>query len=397
MRGLRCRISADGVHWRSQPAESDEVALQPLCASDTGMHGEPELFVIGDEGLRSARMREGLVRLTAPFTPIAAAEPWYETLPDPDDIAVVWDEDANLYRAFFCSRRRRGRRQERLACIGVATSPDLREWETEPPVFAPNRFAAMWSPHPVMHEGKVILFYRTREQGDLQTLRFALAASFEGPYEIPDHDALSTDCRGAVRTADIGATTLVFFDRADPGDPRIRSVSRPGRLTLAPSGRPVIQFHSDLLSLADRPIMTTDAALDSAEPLVRVFPRHGADFCLSVNVRSLGASAAGVLCRTNITGSDNLIVWLDFERGGIQLRRGVKGRLLAEASHPLMERSNCRLMLWAEGPFLDVYLNDAWVLSGCTEARISGGFGVAVRGGEAHFEDLRVQSLTTSA
>ena len=156
---------------------------------------------------------------------------------------------------------------------------------------------------------------------------------------------------------------------------------------------PQILFYDRLLNLMGQPIMTTEATLDSGEILVRVLPRHGADCRVTTRVRSLGACAAGVLFRTTVTGSDNITLWLDFEAGTVDMRRGVKGRLLGRARRPLFLHTDYSVAIWAEGAFADIYLNDEWILTGHTEARVSGGFGVAVRGGEANFSDLAAQAI----
>ena len=105
------------------------------------------------------------------------------------------------------------------------------------------------------------------------------------------------------------------------------------------------------------------------------------------------AELTAVLIRANMTGSDNVAVWLDFHRNCIEARRGVAGRTIARAPYDLTSSHAYRLMLWAEGPFVDVYVNDELVLSAPTEALLSGGFGLAVRGGRAAFDPIEAHTL----
>ncbi len=137
----------------------------------------------------------------------------------------------------------------------------------------------------------------------------------------------------------------------------------------------------------------TEASLTSSETLVRVFPRYGANFRLTARIKSLGASAAGVLFRTTMTGHDNLTVWLDYASDAVIARRGVNGRLLGRSRHPLSPGADYLLSVWAEGSFADVYLDDEWILSIETEGRVTGGFGLAVAGGEARFETVCAQAI----
>jgi len=392
--GLHCAVSKDGIHWRTAAPAPAAAGLRPICAEPENAEGAPNLFCAGPHGrIVAARARMDGVSLQRPFRPLSDPGPWYAELPQADDTAITWDPDARLYRAYFCARRKRGRHPNRLACIGAAVSPDLVKWRAEPPVFAPNRFPRMFTPHVFTHEGRTVLFYATPDRGELRTLRFAVASSPEGPFEKFQNDVLARDCRTRVQTAPTPTGRLVFFGRNLPGQDRPHSVSRPGKLDFHPDGRPFVRFYDPLLNLPGRDVITTDAQINSSEILVRVFPRNAANFRISLRLRSLGATAAGVLFRTNITGSDNIILWVDFKSGALLLRRGVKGRLLARAPRHLTIQTDYRITLWVEGPFADVFLDHEWVLSSHTEARLSGGFGVAVKDGEARFDALSVQTV----
>lgn len=392
---LHRAVSSDGIRWRCLPAGGDAAAgLQPLCGGHEQAGDGPNLFCVNAAGnLVAACAGAEDVVLAAPFLPVSAAEPWYAEMPDLGETAIMWDGSARVYRAYFCGQRSRGRDPERLGCIGAAVSPDLIRWQTEPPVFAPNRFPRLFAPHVFAHQGATYLFYATSDGGELRTLRVAMAPAAEGPFERPQNDILACDCRTLVQTVPTSAGRLVFFGRNERGKTQPHSISRPGRLDFRADGTPFVRFYDALLALAGRQIMTTDACLNSSEMLVRIFPRNARDFRLSLRLRSHGAAAAGILFRTSVMGSDNITLWLDFESGAVLLRRGVKGRLLARAGQTFtMHRDYC-ITVWAEGAFADVFVDDEWVLSAHTEALLAGGFGVAARGGEARFEALTVQAI----
>jgi len=396
-RGLQCRTSSDGVAWTTESyASAGAGMLQPVCAGGTARNAD--LFCLNDmKSLVPVRARKGRLAIGESFRLAGAktAAQWYEAPPEPLEQAIIRDVRAGAYRAFFCARRNVGRDPERRGCIGAATSRDLRRWNLEPPVFAPNRRPRLFSPHVFSEAGGAVLFYATPETGDLRALRFAVAPSLEGPYERLEPDLLACDVRSAIQTVRLGSERLAFFSRAVPGEAFLGSLSRPGRVAFRPSGRPFVQFYEPLLNLMGSTLFQTDASLSSGEVLVRILPRHGANFRLSARVRSLSATALGLLFRATITGSDNITLWLDFETGSISLRRGVRGRLLARARRTLTTGTNYRLSLWVEGSFIDVYLDNEWVLTGPTEVRRSGGFGLAVKGGEARFDDVSAQVITT--
>jgi hypothetical protein len=335
------------------------------------------------------------------FRPEFSSEPWYERPPEPEEMTVLHDEAQSVYRAFFSARRRSGRDPVRRGCIGSATSSDLRHWSTEPPIFAPNLFSDLTAPRVFAEGGRYVLFYATPEQGGLRALRFAIAPHLAGPYERLEPDLVACDARTSVHAVRLGAKRLVFFGRPETPSPSGRpaasaggaALSRPGLLEFRADGRPLVHFYDALLGLLGRTLFQTEAVLNSSEILVRVLPRYGTDFRLTLKARSLGAKALAVLFRTTMTGHDNVSLWLDFAAGAVLLRRRVNGRLLARAPRGLSAREEHRVSLWVEGGFADVYLDDEWVLSCATEGRKSGGFGLATLGGEARFDAVTAQAI----
>ena len=395
-RRLRCEVSTDGVTWNTLALRGvKEGELWPVCGAADARSAD--LFCTDQKGAVIPVMaREGGIRLGASFRPVASAPHWYEAPPEPHDQVIVRDTRSKIYRAFFCARRNAGRHPERRGCVGVATSQDLRDWNPEPPVFAPNRYPRLFSPHVVDEGGHTVLFYATRETGNVRALRFAIAPSLEGPYERPESDLLACDVRPVMQTARLGPRRLVFFGRAVPGETPSGPLSRPGQIEFHPDGRPFVRFCDLLLRLMGRTLFETEAALSSGEILVRMLPYQGADFRLSARVRSLGAGSVALLFRATLAGRDNMTLWLEFGTGAMTLRRGVKGRLLARARRTLLPGTTYRLSLWAEGGFVDVYLDDEWVLTGPTQVRRAGSFGLAVAGGEARFDDVSAQTIETS-
>jgi len=393
-KGLRCKVSADGVRWEAEDAEGEDAGpLRPVCPAE--QFGEAQLLCADPEGrLMGVSAAARRLSLQAPFRPDFSTERWYEESPAPREMAILRDAEQAVYRAFFSARRKSGRDPDRRGCIGSATSADLRAWSTEPPIFAPNLFGDLLSPHVLSDGERHVLFYATPEQGGLLALRFAVAPRLEGPYEQLEPDLIACDARTAVHTARIGSRRLVFFGRQMPDGSA--GVSRPGLLEFRADGRPFVRFYEPLLALLGRTLFQTDAALDSGEVLVRVLPRFATDFRLTLRVRSCGARAAGVLFRTTMTGYDNVTLWLDFAAGAALLRRGVKGRLLGRVARKLPAGEEHRISLWVEGAFADLYLDDEWILTCATEGRKSGGFGLATMGGEARFDAVTAQAIQPS-
>jgi hypothetical protein len=394
--GLAWEISSDGVRWQAASAESGEKTgpLRPICSAEQS--GAGQLLCADPEGrMMTVAAGERRLSLNERFRPQFSAEPWYERLPEPDEMTIVHDAAQSVYRAFFSARRSSGREPERRGCVGSATSPDLRSWSTEPPIFAPNLFSDLAVPRVFADGGRYVLFYATPEQGGVRGLRFAIAPHLEGPYERLEPDLVACDARTAVHAVRLGAKRLVFFGRTEPVRPGGAALSRPGLLEFHADGRPFVRFYDALLGLLGRTLFQTEAALNSGEILVRVLPRYGTDFRLTLKARSLGAKALAVLFRTTMTGHDNVSLWLDFAAGAVLLRRGVNGRLLARAPRALAAEEEHRVSLWVEGRFADAYVDDEWVLSCATEGRTSGGFGLATLGGEARFDAVTAQAIQT--
>ena len=391
--GLVSEFSKDAVHWRpAQPKGDDARRLWPLCSGES-VDGT-DLFCVTDRGDIVAVAHDD-VSAAAPAgtVPIPEAGEWYDAPPAPHDVIIVQGRDDRRYRALFCARRSGGRRPERRACIGLAHSVDLRTWSVEPPVFAPNRYARMFSPHLCGEPGRTVLFYATAEQGGVRALRYALAPDPDGPYERTDPDMLSCDARAMIHTVGLANRRLVFFGRALPRQLHLASVSRPGVLRFLPDGRLAVMFYEGLLSLLGRTLFQTDADLASDEPLARIAPAHAANARFTVRMQSESAPAAGLLMRAAVGGHDNVTLWLDFAEGAVLLRRGLQGRLLGRADRELQQGRDYRVAVWAEGAFMDVFLDDEWILTSHTGTRRAGAFGFVVRGGVARFREATAQTI----
>ena len=392
-RGLAHELSTDGVTWEYVPAADGADPLWPLCSGEA-MENADVLCMDAAGRVVPVKAREGGILPAEALCPIREIDPWYEAPPRPHDLAIVRDADSGAYRAFFCARRSIGRSPQSRGCIGLATSTDLREWTVEPPIFAPNLYPRMTSLHLFSEPGRIVAFYTTPEEGGIRAVRFALAPALDGPYERLDPDLFSCDVRFLVHTVRLGPRRLVFFGRALPGELHLASVSRPGQLDFHPDGRPFVRFYDPLLRLLTRTLLQTEATLTSIETLVRVLHVHGRNSRFSARICSATAAAAGLLVRaTAPTGHDNLTVWMEFDSGAISVRRGAAGRLLARARRPLSKGTEYHLAVWAEGSFIDVYLDDEWVLTSHADTRRAGGFGLAVRGGNAQFRDVTAEAI----
>jgi hypothetical protein len=388
--GLVRESSADGLRWSMEVIPWDEGPLHPICRTAPAASE----VLVRNAGGRVLRVepREGRLHLRGEVAMPILPEKWYETSPRPEDMTLVRDEAQGVYRLFFCARRAVGKDPLRRGCIGSAISEDLLHWETEPPIFAPNQYPELASPH-VFGDGEhTALFYVARAPEGAESLRYAVAPRLAGPYERPEADLLANDARRSIVTVPFGPRSLAFFGRTEAGGSRL-SVSRPGQLDFTASGRPFVRFFEGLLNLLGKPLFHTEASLESSELLVRVLPRYGGAFRLTARLLSKSASAVGLLFRTTMTGHDNITLWLDFASKAVTARRGVNGRLLARAPRTIVPGEEYRLAVWAEGPFADVYLDDEWVLSVETEGRATGGFGLAVLGGAARFEDVGAQAI----
>lgn len=385
----RYAVSPDGLRWTTRTLTGPEGPLWPVSV-DGG--STPAPLCCADAEGRFVAVRAGEDRLTVEqsFGAIPGAEPWYEGAPHPADLALVRDESQGVWRGYFSARRKIGRDAERRGCVGAAASPDLRAWRLEPPIFSPNRFPHLFTPHVLAEGGRAALFYSTPESGEMRAIRFALAPHLDGPFERLEPDLLACDARRSLHTVALRGERLVFFGRHGANG---ASVSRPGQLAFHADGRPYVRFCDALLGLLGKTLFQTQAALASGETLVRLFPRYAGDFRLSLRVRSAGARALGAIFRTSMTGHDNVTVALDHAAGAVVARRGVNGRLLARVPRALHPDESYRLTIWVEGPFADIFVDDEWALTVEAEGRKSGGFGLTVTGGEAQFEEITVQTL----
>ena len=94
--GLAGTISSDGVRWHA--AEPDQLPssrnLRPLCGGVVGSSGNRGLFCLDPEGrLMAVATAEGQHTISAPFRPVTTPEPWYESMPNPEETAIIWDAE----------------------------------------------------------------------------------------------------------------------------------------------------------------------------------------------------------------------------------------------------------------------------------------------------------------
>lgn len=388
--GLTRRISSDGLHWSDGPMIKLDRTLYPICAIPPECK---ELLAITADGkLVKLKVNDGNLESLAEIVMPDLPDRWYESSTAPLDAIIVHDKTSDNFRAFFGARKASGKDPERRGCIGSATSKDLREWQVEPPIFAPNQFSEMSSPRVFAGSGSTVMFYSAASGEKKEGIRCAIAPEPAGPFERLEPDILAKDVRRYLTVVPHGPRDLVFFERGCAHSDA-SSVSRPGVLEIRGDGTPTVRFFEGLLNLLGKQLFTTEASLESSELLVRVLPRYGESFRLATRVTFKGAAALGLLFRATMTGHDNMTLWLDYASQSLVARRGVNGRLISRVPMDLRAGEQYRLTLWVEGAHADVYIDDRWVLSFETEGRMTGGFGLAVSGGAATFSEVNAQTI----
>lgn len=367
------------------------------------------------------------------------------------DPCILRDEEG-IYHAFLCARRNDWSAQDTGACVAHATSTDLIHWRCREPIADLGEHLLFAEVPDVFRIGDwwylLVLDHKWGGVGVEPPGRQSPAGTFylksrrmTGPYHWPDEPLLigcSDDQVGpwAARSVQVDAARWLYFHHnarhCALGVPK-QIVQLPngdlqlGRVGLLdPAGREV-RFEAEPTSPCPHDTgrwRREDQALvgqaDAAGTAIRV-ARDLRDVQLSCVITGESCRKAGVVVRAAGApgetffqqGRRGLAVWLDFQRRRVLARPGVYvpglgwGRSMGdqmgrrpeprrgqEVSYPLEAGRSVELQVDLRDAFLEVFLDDRWVLTAHLDDHLDcGDVEWTVEAGTAAFAAGRLREL----
>lgn len=194
-------VSSDGLLWKRLPAairtgdpgdsDDDQIWTMSVTERDGRFYMLYTALSFREQGRvqrTNLAISDDLIHWEkAGHNPVGEADPrWYETAPDTRGM-VSWRDPkpikiGDAYFAAVCAREKSGPFMRRGA-VGLLESPDLINWESRPPLFAPRRWWDLECPQVFELGGR---FYLTAGIMEDRTQRYWVADRFEGPYTVPD-------------------------------------------------------------------------------------------------------------------------------------------------------------------------------------------------------------------
>jgi len=162
------------------------------------------------------RPQQGVLHATSPdlkvwtkdpdFAFFAPTENGYER-DDWRDPFVFWDDEAEVWGMLLAARKTTGPARTR-GCTAYATSPDLKTWTVQEPLWAPDQFFTHECPDLFkMGDWWYLVF---SEFSDRKQTRYRMARNPHGPWITPADDALDTRAWYAAKSASDGRRRFFF-------------------------------------------------------------------------------------------------------------------------------------------------------------------------------------------
>ncbi len=211
--------SGDLVHWEELPLAIEPGppgspdAVSCFTGSVIERNGVFHLFYTGYPGQNQPQT---VCRATShdlqtwhkdPLNPIIEADPrWYEAI-DWRDPFPFWNDEAGEYWMLLAAREKDGP-SNRRGCIALMTSPDLEDWQVQPPFWSPRLYYTHECPDLFPWGENWVLVYSTFSER--QVTHYRISKSLQGPWLAPTNDTFDGRAFYAAKTAGDGRRRFVF-------------------------------------------------------------------------------------------------------------------------------------------------------------------------------------------
>lgn len=450
-------VSTDGLSWKrlppairtGDPGESDDDQIWTMSVTERAgrfymlytalsfaEHGRVQRtnLAISDDLIHWEKVGQN---------PVGEADPrWYETTIDTKGM-VSWRDPkpvkvGETYYATVCARENSGPFMRRGA-VGLLASTDLEHWEPRPPLFAPRRWWDLECPQVFELGGR---YYLTAAIMEDRTQRYWVADRFEGPYDVPaDGGLLAPHGHYAGRVC-VWKDQVIFGCWHQP-NPRHMSDAPLSRVDWVNVRNPHGKFVMPLLvlepradgSLARRSFWGWESYIGEAidaTPAEHTLHFHessndwsfstavgsmdivasneiAGDFVLTGTLR-LDAATGGIAFRLDDDGSGYFVTvrpgastialhkWLPTEDRFDRRPWFSYVTIQEEAIVSSLDwSSGVAFRLISSGPYIELSLASEVVLSALSGERQTGRFGFWAESGSAQADDVRLNSLKSTA
>lgn len=354
---------------------------------------------------------------------------------------ITWDETSKQY--FMAVGARSAKLDPDInGCIAWASSKDLLNWKSLPPLFAPGRFHTIEVPVIIEKDGLHYLFYLTHPRWGYPIIStdpyqrfgnyFAYSKNgLQGPYQTPEDEiVLCSNCSGELYTrifplrvvddenGDYWAYyhLLTFVDQHDQG-PKPKGISYtmplPKKIRFLGDGNIELMCNDKIFQGSQRvELPSTPNFLENGD--TRFWKKkgntiHGKSFknineaLFNVRIEHLSIQAdiqfihglkAGFIFRSK-DKNDGLKVTLNRNLQRVELGTTEESKYI-EARKWVPKGDTFELKVIAVGPSIEIYVNDKLMIHQIRYREKEGNFGIFIDEAEAVIKNLKVSELVNT-
>ena len=338
---------------------------------------------------------------------------WYHIKSGWRDPAVVWVPEEKKYWMVACAQTAAGEgRHFKNGCVSLATSPDLVNWQIEPPLWSPNAWTWPECPDLFQLGNRWALVYLH------EGTQLRLADSPRGPWPRPDREVLDKGL-SAGRTLFDGHRRLIFgwfWDNGWGGDMLV-----PRELYLHADGSAAARCAEEVVTACRaapdatggkgaevfRPLSGTwqatpasiKAEMPTGQSAMAIWPDAPENFYLEAKLRIAPGARAFIVLRGKADTLDEAAVavladpaaetvsFTQWNTWGSAAPRGSE-----IAPHKFREGAEIDVQMILRGDLLEVFFDERHSMS-TRVARGKGALGLFAREGSVEWKNLVVRKL----
>lgn len=304
-------------------------------------------------------------------------------------------------------------------CLSWATSTDLVDWESHPPIYSPGRFHTIETPSIYECNGRHYIVYMTHSQWGspiLTTDPYQTAGDFyaisergwTGPYSPPDDEVLVAAHgqmrMGAAKIVDGPSGELFLYGwllltpRAEDAAPESalnKAVPPPRRVSFLKAGEMQVNYYEKIESFTQPAKVVRRSPAETLKNLggrsTEAFEGQHDNLIFSATIQFILGERAGLILRTNESMTGGLYAIADRRYGRIEFGILDDDRFIdARAWKP---REKVDLKVIAYGPSIEIYADNRLMIHNARHRETRGSVGIIVECADAIFRGYRLLSF----
>jgi len=308
-----------------------------------------------------------------PRNPVLLPDPfYYDPLGNWRDCSFHWDEVEKTWYAVVCATAKGEGPIEERACIGLAKSHDLIEWECLPPLVVEDKYTLglenpfLFERNGTWYAGHSMYgrFYSEdwREAHDCEAplggVFYFMGGGLRGPFVAPVHNGLGTQPDPPLYAGQVivAGQARLFMHRG----PERWATALPKRVEFLPDRTMRLAYWPGTEKARRESLATcgsADVVLSREGEQAIEIGRPGLDCFFEAQLELKGGGAAALVL------GDTFVLSVDAEAGQVRLLDPVTGSVRKDRAARIALGEPLQLRLVADGSVVDVYAVDVWLFS----------------------------------